>query len=324
MEADQVTPRLRLRRSTSRSRARNRRLALVAVVGLVLQIVCTAHLVESLTLASERAGFAPEGEMVRLGDSTWHLHCSGFDTALTPIVFEAGLGDSSATWADLQGELSEQRRVCSYDRLGYGWSSAARGERSPAVAAAELAGVLRRAGEEERFIVVAHSLGGLIAREFAAEEPELVAGLVLIDPTNEDALSESAGIALAVTTAEALAASLGATRPFLVEQLSGEAGGGALPDGLGERAGFLYREEALWTAAAELSATDAQIADITVPTLVVLPSTASPRDREHYAGVGPHVAFEDAATAAHYVHYAEPSAVLSAIATLDDQLSQTR
>jgi pimeloyl-ACP methyl ester carboxylesterase len=269
--------------------------------------------VEAATVAAERERFPAAGELVTVGDDTWHLRCDGPRSTAPTVVFEAGLGDSSATWSDLQASVTETRRACSYDRLGYGWSSAAHGERSPAVAATELSVLLDTAGERGPYVIVAHSLGALIARDFASANESEVAGLVLIDPTNETALAGSSAIAVVTTNLQSAASRFGLIRPFLLGELGAETGG-LLPTGLEDRAGFLYRTESLNTSAAELAAVAAnRVSTIDVPTIVILPSNALPRDIEHFAALGPDITFQTAKTTAHYLHYVEPALVLDAI-----------
>lgn len=290
-----------------------RRLVAIAALLLAAGGLGIGAWVEEAAVAAERQRFRAPGELITVGDDTWHLHCEGPRSTTPTVVFEAGLGDSSATWADLQASAAETRRACSYDRLGYGWSSAAHGERTPTDAATELRALLDTAGEPGPFVIVGHSLGALIAREFAAADRSEVAGMVLIDPTNDAALADSSAIAVVATNLQSVASRFGMTRPFLIAELGAETGG-LLPTGLADRAGFLYRTEALNTSAAELGAATARpVSAIDVPTIVVLPTNASPRDVEHFAGLGPDIAFETAKTTAHYLHYVEPVVVLDAI-----------
>ena len=50
---------------------------------------------------------------------------------------------------------------------------------------AELADVLRQRKVEGPLILVGHSYGGFLIRYFAATHPQLVAGLVFVDPADE-------------------------------------------------------------------------------------------------------------------------------------------
>jgi pimeloyl-ACP methyl ester carboxylesterase len=51
----------------------------------------------------------------------------------------------------------------------------------------ELHTLLQKAGVKPPYILVGHSLGGIIARLFEKKYPDEVKGLVLVDATSEDA-----------------------------------------------------------------------------------------------------------------------------------------
>src|SRR5262249_53919153 len=56
----------------------------------------------------------------------------------------------------------------------------------PQEAAADLHALLTRAGVNGPYILVGHSLGGVIVRQFAAEHPLDVAGIILLDSAHPD------------------------------------------------------------------------------------------------------------------------------------------
>jgi pimeloyl-ACP methyl ester carboxylesterase len=112
------------------------------------------------------------------------VRIDGPDDAL-PVVLEPGLGASSVGWSGLHALLAESSRVISYDRAGLGASPPAPGRRDLTALAADLAQVITRAGDEPA-VLVGHSLGATIARHLAQRRPDLVAGLVLIDPIPDD------------------------------------------------------------------------------------------------------------------------------------------
>jgi pimeloyl-ACP methyl ester carboxylesterase len=106
-----------------------------------------------------------------------------------PVVFEPGDSESSEDWVPLQDRVARFTRACRYDRAGLGRSDARDPGSGPATsetAADEVARLLTGAGIDGPWVVVAHSLGALHARVLAARRPELVGGLVLLDPAHED------------------------------------------------------------------------------------------------------------------------------------------
>jgi pimeloyl-ACP methyl ester carboxylesterase len=101
-------------------------------------------------------------------------------------VFEGGLGAPSLMWALVQPGVAQHARACSYDRAGYGWSDPGPESRTARRLAGELRALLQAAGEAPPYVFAGHSLGAIIVRVYAADYPDEVAGLVLVDPRHED------------------------------------------------------------------------------------------------------------------------------------------
>lgn len=99
-----------------------------------------------------------------------------------PVVLEAGIAASSASWKLVQDNLAAQFRVVSYDRRGLGYSEPAQGPRTLENLLAEFDFVIEAAQIGKPFVLAGHSFGGLLARHYAARFPEKVRALVLLDP----------------------------------------------------------------------------------------------------------------------------------------------
>jgi pimeloyl-ACP methyl ester carboxylesterase len=133
-----------------------------------------------------------------VGGHRLHLHCAG--TGSPAVVIEAGLGDWSATWSRrVQPDAAGTTRVCAYDRAGLGWSDAGPLPRTAERAAQELHTLLREAGVPGPYVLVGHSLGGLLVRVFAHAYPADVAGVVLIDSMSPSGATPSASVTPAQT-----------------------------------------------------------------------------------------------------------------------------
>jgi len=114
------------------------------------------------------------------GQRQW-ISCSG--TGSPTIVISAGLGDTHASWGKVTTPLRKLTRVCVYDRPGLGNSPTRQGSSRTDAGqhSRELRALLAKAGERGPFIIVAHSYAGLIARAFAAQSPNEVVGVMLVD-----------------------------------------------------------------------------------------------------------------------------------------------
>ncbi|MEP6714643.1 MAG: alpha/beta hydrolase [Terriglobia bacterium] len=122
----------------------------------------------------------PPGKMVEAGKARLHVQVQGSGRPV--VVLEAGIAASSLSWALVQSEIARFTCVMSYDRAGFGWSGEAPFRNRGGAAADDLALLLHNTGLPAPFILVGHSFGGLIVRIFQQRYPELVAGLVLVDP----------------------------------------------------------------------------------------------------------------------------------------------
>src|SRR5437867_3288856 len=131
-----------------------------------------------VTLEPKRFDLIDVGESRRL-----HIVCQG--TGSPTVVLESGAGEGWYTWALVQPVLARSYRTCSYDRAGIGFSDSRSG-RSVSALNDDLHELLRHGGERPPFVLVGHSLGGLLVRRFAARYPGEVAGIVLVDSVHED------------------------------------------------------------------------------------------------------------------------------------------
>lgn len=102
------------------------------------------------------------------------------------VVFESGSGGPLETWVRVQPDVSEFACTISYDRAGNGLSEKGPVPRDGTTIATELHAALINARATPPYILVGHSLGGPYIRIFAGMYPQEVAGMVLVDPTQEE------------------------------------------------------------------------------------------------------------------------------------------
>jgi len=138
---------------------------------------------------------ATDGARSLLGESAYantrdgrRLHYVSAGSAVAPsvptVVFEAGMGSSRSAWALVQPAIAARTRAVVYDRSGHGRSARDPQPRTLARVAGDLIDLLHHLGGGP-FVLVGHSWGGPIIRRVSAIEPALVAGLVLVDPSDE-------------------------------------------------------------------------------------------------------------------------------------------
>lgn len=124
---------------------------------------------------------APVDRLVNIGTHALHLYCQGKGSPT--VVIDTGSGETYESWLPLIGTLAQETRVCAYDRAGYGQSEPGPLPRDAGREANELRLLLQTGGVAAPYVLVGHSLGALNAQEFASRYPELLDGVVLLDPT---------------------------------------------------------------------------------------------------------------------------------------------
>ena len=112
------------------------------------------------------------------------LRCAGEGSPT--IILEAGGQDDSDTWGPAYGrpffdQLKRLSRTCAYDRANMGRSDPAPGPRYAQDSADDLAALLAAADVPGPYLLVGSSWGGNIVAPYAADHPDDVAGLVLLD-----------------------------------------------------------------------------------------------------------------------------------------------
>ena len=102
------------------------------------------------------------------------------------MLLETGLGAESTEWQTVQDDVAHFARVYRYDRANRGHSDPAPAPRTVQDAVDDLHRLVQAAGIATPVVLVGHSFGEIIVRLYAAQHPDHVAGLVLVDPMHED------------------------------------------------------------------------------------------------------------------------------------------
>jgi pimeloyl-ACP methyl ester carboxylesterase len=139
--------------------------------------------------------FPPPGRMVDVGGRRLHLFCEGKGKGPT-VIMEVGGVASSLYYRAAQDGIAKVARVCSYDRAGQGWSDPPPAyPRSLEARVDDLHALLAKAKVKGPYILAGHSMGGLLVRLYAHKYPKDVAGVVLIESSEEGFNGDAANVA---------------------------------------------------------------------------------------------------------------------------------
>ena len=148
-------------------------------------------------------GFAGPGDFARRvsigGGRSLYLECRG--RGFPTVVFESGSGNAGDIWSfrppgsrrtPVLPALSRFTRVCAYDRPGTTLQGGRLSRSDPVplprslrAIVADLHALLAAARIPGPYVLVGHSMGGLLARFYASTYPRQVAGLVSVDAAHE-------------------------------------------------------------------------------------------------------------------------------------------
>lgn len=177
----------------------------------VLAVLALASLgggYETISESVDAHAFAMRGQLVDVGQHRLHLDCTG--SRGPTVVLEPGAGEMSASFGWIAPAVARDTRVCVYDRAGRGGSDSAASPPDGAQIATDLHTLLHRAHVPGPYVLAGHSFGGLYVMSFAAQYPQDVAGLVLVDsaaPASTPARPERAGSYDVMTRVSAMVAS---------------------------------------------------------------------------------------------------------------------
>ncbi len=143
--------------------------------------------VSGFAQSTTQLGPAP-GKMIAVGDHKLHINCIGPSEMKPTVVFEAGGGAFSKDWSAVQSLLAKQLKTCAYDRAGLGGSDPGPTPRTLKQEVFELHNLLHSAQISGPIVLVGQSLGALNVRLYTSEYGNEVAGVVLVDPADENSM----------------------------------------------------------------------------------------------------------------------------------------
>ena len=121
---------------------------------------------------------------VDVGGYELYYTCAGAGSPT--VILEAGGPSESSVWELVRVYMGASPRVCAYDRANLGKSDTAPKPRTFSDMANDLHTLLQNVPIEGPYVLVGHSMGGMLVQLYASQYPADVAGLVLVDSGHPD------------------------------------------------------------------------------------------------------------------------------------------
>lgn len=326
---------------------------MLLIARLALGLILAGMVYQRIGAWRDRRRFTPLGRWVQIG-SRQNLFVVQRGAGEPTVVFESGIAATHLNWFHLQNAVSGFASTVSYDRGGLGWSSPCQSPRTPGNVATELHVLLHAAGIQPPYVLVGHSFGGFVVRQFAAMHPNEVAGIVLVDPmrceewppvdeTRQGTVNRGVRLSsMAIPIAQIGIARLAVTsllrRSGRMSHWLTQAGGDGAKQVMGrvrEEIGKMPRETwpilaAHWSRPAFYAGMRAHVQAVPdsvremlgaepirgVPVLVLTPDSSEPLAEESLGRIGENVQQIVVPQSAHWVHLDQPQAVFESICTM--------
>lgn len=157
---------------------------LLAAIALAASYSCIADEAEKPPVITDAIYTAPVKLVDIGGGQRLNLYCLG--SGSPAVIFDAGMGGSTISWALVQSAVSKKTMACSFDRAGLGFSDPARRPSTPLNQSEDLHALLKAALIKPPYVLVGHSMAGMNVRVYADKYPDQVAGMLLVEGSHED------------------------------------------------------------------------------------------------------------------------------------------
>lgn len=156
----------------------------LAAVGVVaVGVVVAGLLYQHVGATRDARRFPRPGRAIDIRGRKVHVKIRG--RGEPAVWFESAIAASSLSWSRVQPAVATFTTACSYDRAGLGWSELPATPLTLRNVVDDLHALIRESTGRTPSVLVGHSFGAFICMAFAAEYPDDVRGLVLVDPPTD-------------------------------------------------------------------------------------------------------------------------------------------
>lgn len=159
------------------------------IIAVILIIIMSGFIIQKTVDIIDETGMKSKFKYVRIDGKKLEYKVKG--SGDYTVIMDGNIGNTMFQWDNVSKLLEDDNNVqiFVYNRRGYGFNDGG-SARTPKEQAEDLKAVLKKTGVNGPYILVGEEYGSLVMTNFANEYPDLVAGMVLIDPISENSLSD--------------------------------------------------------------------------------------------------------------------------------------
>lgn len=160
------------------------------IIIFVLALVFIGFAYQMIVNKIDDSKIEPDTKYVRIDSKKNYYNFQG--ESKPTIIMDSDIGLGINEWDKAQSLIEKEYgyRTFTYDRPGYGFSELSE-DKNIKEQAQHLRMILKKSGIGGPYILVGEGYGGLVMCNFAELYPDLVQGVILVDPINETALNNS-------------------------------------------------------------------------------------------------------------------------------------
>lgn len=159
------------------------------IILVFVSIILVGFVIQKAVDIIDNTGMKSKFKYVRVDGKKMEYRVKG--SGGYTVILDGDIGNTLFQWDEVCDELEDEGdyQTFVYNRRGYGFNDGG-SLRTPKEQAEDLRALLKKTGLRGPYILVGEKYGSLVITNFANEYPELVAGVVLIDPISEQSLAD--------------------------------------------------------------------------------------------------------------------------------------
>jgi pimeloyl-ACP methyl ester carboxylesterase len=146
---------------------------------ILIALVLLGVAFQASAIELDKRNYPPPGKLYSVNGHSMHIICKGEGDPT--VILQAGGAADSTWWYWVQNQLAAHTRVCAFDRPGMGWSEPTTEPRDALTLVGELHALLAEADVRPPYVMAGHSWGAVLTRIYAAQYPQEIAGITLVD-----------------------------------------------------------------------------------------------------------------------------------------------